>query len=326
MKYLLQIFIFFIFIFLSLEVYAQMPGLGLTTENVFLEIFPSSPLPETNVTASVSTQSFNINIAYISWYLNGKKVKEGRGEKSYSFRAGKIGEETRIEAMVETPSQETITKLLSFIPADADLLWEAKTTTPAGYEAKALASVRSKIKISVVPHFIYQGRRLPSSQLIYKWLLNDEIRDEASGFGRQSFELTLPILAQNSQGVGVEIEEPNGKIKIKKFVSVPIVNPQVLIYEEHPLEGPRFNQALASFSAHSPLQIDFRAEPYYFSPDDLKYNWLVNGQEPQIKPPHNILSLKIGEGIFGTIPISIVIENLTNVLQAAQNNMEINVE
>jgi hypothetical protein len=291
-----------------------------------LRIFPENPGPNEKVQASLSSSGFNLDRSYITWFLNEMEVLKGQGKKSYGFKSGDIGKETTIKVVIKSPSGNILTQGRTVIPADVDLLWSAESTVSFNYKAKALAAGRTKVKITAVPHFIEKGKRIPASQLIYKWFLNNELRDEVSGFGRQSFEFNLSILAQNSEETRVEILNAKGNIKMVKSVSVPIVSPQVLLYEEHPLEGPRLNKAIINLTSRAPSQVDLRAEPYYFSPEELKYNWLVDGQEAKRERPHNILNLKIGEGFFGRIPINIRVENLNNVLQIGEKNSEINVQ
>ena len=317
------IIVFIVFSFVSAQF--EIPSLSL--ENFSLEISPDFPSPKEEVRASLTSYSFDLDRSNITWVHNGKTVLKGMGEKIYRFKAGTVGKEEVVKAIILTPSGNSLQEARSIIVADADLLWQAKTSFPFAYQAKPLPVLRSRVKVVAEPHFIFQGSRISPSNLVYKWFLGEEVQQESSGFGRQAFEFTVPVIASDSQKVKVEISSLKGSVNARKAVFIPIREPKVLIYEEHPLQGPKFNRSLTGLKAVSPSQIDFRAAPYYFSrTDSLVYDWSVNGKPAEKTKPFNLLNLKIGEGFFGKISVNLRVENPANVLETAENNFEINAE
>lgn len=303
----------------------ELPSLSL--ENFSLQISPELPLAGEQVQATLNSISFDINSVNITWIHNGKTVLKGVGEKIYRFNAGGVGKEEIIKAIVVSPSGASLSRTSSIIVADLDLLWQAKTTAPAPYQGKALPILRSAVKITALPNFVFQGKRLSSSSLIYKWYLGDELFQESSGAGKQNFEFKIPITAFQSQKVKVEVSSPKGSIKARKTIAIPIVEPKVFIYEENPSQGLKFNKALREANVSPPGKFDFRAGPYYFSGlNPLVYNWSANGSETEKKKPFNLLSLNIGEGFFGGILVNLRIENLNNPLETAETNLKVNAE
>ena len=333
MKYQMSnvlIFSFIAIIFGFSFVFAQMgfPAISsLSGEDFSLDVSPDIPFPGAEVSASLASNSFDLDRSKITWIHNGKIVLEGTGKKQYQFKAGSLGREETIKAVVISPSGNKLEQVRSFILADVDLLWEAKTSRPVFYPGKALPVLRSKVKIVAEPHFILEGKRISPKNLIYKWFLGDELFQEQSGFGRQSFEFQIPIIAFQGQEARVEVGSSKQALKAVKTIFIPASEPKVLIYEEHPLQGPKFNRALAeSFSATSQNQIDFRAEPYYFSSPSLVYNWFANGVAAKKEPPFNLLNLKISEGFLGDILLNLTVENNDNPLETKETNVKINVE
>lgn len=316
-------FIIFFFGFSFVSAQLGLPPLGL--ESFSLNISPDNPFPGEEIIASLTSNSFDIDRSKITWVYNGKIVLEGTGKKQYRFKVGSLGKQETIKAIVVAPSGSRLEQTRSFILADVDLLWEARTSRPVFYPGKALPVLRSKVKIVAQPHFIFEGKRFSPKNLIYKWFFGDELFQEQSGFGRQSFEFSIPIIGSENS-VRAEVSSPNEDIKAIKTIFVPLADPQVLFYEENPLQGPKFNRALASFKTGSPSQIDFRAEPYYFSSPSLVYNWLINGISAKKEPPFNILNLKVGEGFLGDILLNLMVENFDNPLETKENNVKINVE
>lgn len=322
------IIIFFGFSF----VFAQtgLPGLpgtiSFSGEDFSLDVSPDALSPGTEVSVSLTSYSFDLDRSKITWSRNGKIVLEGTGKKQYQFKTGSLGEQETIKAIVISPSGNKSERARSFILADVDLLWEAKTSRPVFYPGKTLSTLRSKVKVVAEPHFISEGRRISPKNLIYKWFLGDELFQERSGFGKQSFEFQIPIIAFQGQEARVEVSSSKEALRAAKTIFIPVSEPKVLIYQEDPLQGPKFNRALASLKVTSPNQIDFRAAPYYFSSLNLAYGWSVNGKPAEKNEPLNLLNLKINEGFLGDILLNLKAENLDNPLEIKENNVKINVE
>lgn len=307
-------------------VYGQV-NINSSMESFSLNISPDIPSPGDQAEASVTSNSFDINSSFITWLRNGFVVSEGRGKKTYQFKVGPVGKEEIIRAIIITPSGNQLERTLSFIVGDVDLLWRAKTSVPVFYPGKALPALRSMVKITAEPHFIFQGQRIAASSLIYDWYLGENLYKDDSGFGKQTFEFSMPVTAVNGQRVRVQISSLKGSIRAQKTIFIPVVNPFAVVYEENPLEGPKFNRALREINSFSSGQIDFLAAPYYFSDlGSLHYAWTVNGKPAEKKEPFNILNLKILEGFIGSILVNLTVNNPINVLQRAELSFKINVE
>ena len=104
-------------------------------------------------------------------------------------------------------------------------------------------------------------------------------------------------------------------------------NPQVVFYEKHPTEGIRFEKGLSELSLVQE-EITLRAEPYFFSTEDLgnrnmNFQWLLNNEPIYPTGLDTELTLR-KEGLSGKAELSFEIENLVKIFQIAKRRMFIN--
>lgn len=310
---------------------------GASSETFYIELVPETPSPGQNVYARINGFSFDIDRAAINWNHNGKVAAKGLGLREYRFQAGKLGsrENLRVEA-VANGGQKYETSL-SFVVSDIDFLWQADTSRPNWYQGKALPSLRSGVTVTAFPHLMSGGREIPASELVYRWSLDGDFKQKSSGAGKQNFSFQTGAASGVEQTIGLQVSNLSGSITAQKTITVPVKEPLVLFYEEHPLEGPRMNFALDSFN---PFEIAsgeskmFKAEPFFFSlipgQTDLKlgldYNWTVDGAPAQKTPPFNILNLSAAAGAQGLFSVDLLIKHAVNILQQTRAGFQINVQ
>jgi hypothetical protein len=305
-------------------------------ETFFIELFPEMPGPGQNVYARLNGFSFDIDRAAITWIYNGKISAKGLGLREYRFQTGKLGsrQTLRAEALANGQKYETS---LSFVVSDIDFLWRAETSRPDWYRGKALPTLRSGVVVTAWPHLISGGKEIAGSELIYRWSLDGDFKQKSSGAGKQNFSFQTRPAGNVEHTVELQVSNLNGSITAQKNAVIAVKEPLILFYEEHPLEGPRMNFALDSFS---PFAISggqekmFRAEPFFFSlisgqaniGDGLDYNWAVDGEPAQKTPPFNILNLSAAAGAQGLVSVNILIKHAINILQQARAGFNINVQ
>ena len=85
-KFLILSSILFVFFSYTNIAHAQFNEIGQT--QVSLETIPVSPGPNEQVAATLDSYGTDLNSATITWYLNGKKMLSGKGQKGFSFRPG----------------------------------------------------------------------------------------------------------------------------------------------------------------------------------------------------------------------------------------------
>ncbi|MBI1957257.1 MAG: hypothetical protein HYS44_02265 [Candidatus Niyogibacteria bacterium] len=291
-----------------------------TFSTMTISIFPEHPGPNQSVTATFNGFSVDLDGARIQWFHNGRSAANGTGLKTYTFTTRGAGTEETLRAVATAPNGKQREASFSFRIGDVDLVWRADTSAPPWYSGKHLASPRSRVIVSAVPHLISGGREIPASQLIYQWSENGRFEQALSGAGKQTFAFRTGEANTIKHEITVEISNTSKSVVIEKSVTVPIQNPFVLFYEEHPLEGPR-GRALSSVRPFAMARGDdkeFRAASFFFSGQaPLDYQWTINGAETEKAAPASVLRLKSG-GFLGRAAIQTKITNLANIFQKAE--------
>lgn len=159
-----------------------------------------------------------------------------------------------------------------------DILWQANTYTPPFYEGRALWSTQSGITLVAIP----QGLDNPSN-LNYKWSRNSTVLGSSSGVGKNSLAFLDSILSK-PQTITVEIVRETGDgetVLAKGETTVTPTKPFLLVYENNPLYGFMFHQAISDEYKLPEGEVTFTAFPYFFgaasrlSPD-FTYEWRTN--------------------------------------------------
>jgi hypothetical protein len=285
-----------------------------------VEFSPENPGPNTSVSASVVSYSFDVNRANITWVLNGQTKLRGTGQKNFSFVTGNLGTKTTLGVLVTTDTGIQLKKDFSFRAADVDILWEALNYTPANYKGKSLATSGSLIRITALPYFPES-----SSKLIYEWQIDYKNLPDVSGMGKNSFVFKSADI-YNKNKIGLTVSNYNRSIVAQKSIDIEILAPKLVFYEESPLEGVKYNKALTGDIQMEQGEIIIRAEPYFFSLGDLEkisYEWMMNGEKIIPEEFTNVLSLRKGE-TSGRSLIELKASNPSNVLQYADNSLGIN--
>ncbi len=199
---------------------------------------------------------------------------------------------------------------------DVDLLYEALTYTPYWYQGSALPTIKSQVKVVVIPS---------SSVLIYDWYINNKKQFYASGIGKDFF--IFEIKNYDDYNITVKILDKNKTVVFEKAVvlSAGQIKPEIIFYEESPLMGIIFNNTLKESFNLFKETINIIAEPFYFSNiNQLGYDWEMNNKN--ILPQENnqrIINLQTPAGISGVSNISLEITDLLNQFQTANNKINI---
>lgn len=289
-------------------------------EDFFVEFSPETPGPNTSVSANLVSYSFDVNRSNIIWVLNGQTKLRGTGQKNFSFTTGNLGSRTDVSVSITTDAGVQLRKNFSFQAADVDILWEALNYTLANYKGKSLATSGSLIRITAIPYFPES-----SSRLIYEWQIDYKNFPDVSGMGKNSFVFKSADI-YNKNKIGLTVSNYDRSVVAKKSVDIEILAPKVVFYEESPLEGPKYNKALIGDVQLEQDEIIVRAELYFFSIKDLEkisYEWFMNEEKVLPEEFPNVLSLRKGESSGGSL-IDVKISNPANILQYADNSLEIN--
>ena len=269
----------------------------------------------------------------ITWTQNGKVVSQGIGKRNFSFTVGGFGSQTVIGVTITSAHNGIIRNQWTFNPSLVNLVWEAHTTVPPFYDGKALASPGSSVTVTAFPVVVAGGVRQSPANLVYQWKLNGDPQPSRSGIGFRSFTFTTSqIHSQEEVSVDVLLSDANTKVAYSD-ISVPLVEPELVLYEHDPLRGVLYDRALGGSGSFtmSGTEMTVRAEPYFFSAESvmgrvLKYAWQINGNDttgPNTAAGELTLR-QTGTGP-GTADLSVSLQNqdTSKILQGAQYNAQV---
>lgn len=274
------------------------------TPTMDIEMDPSFPSGEDFVTFTAQSVSFDLQRANITWYVDNELHSEGPALTSISLILGPIGTQTTVTAVAEgiegtSRADRTVT------PAAVDLFWEARSYAPPFYRGRPLSSPRSTIVAGTIVRMVRpDGTRLASSDIIYTWRRNGTVVVSASGRGKVAATFPAPTLF-GQDSLSVEAESLDGSLVASASAIIPSHDPGVTLYQDHPLFGILFHNAIPREAVFPESEAAFVAIPYFAavtSSDDpgFSYDWNVNGiyipPDPQ-RPSRLVINAENSDGI-----------------------------
>lgn len=290
-----------------------------------ISMFPKNPEPFQEVTLVLTSYSYDVNLAKITWKAGKSVLLSGVGAKQLKLRAGGLGEETTISYIAETAAGEVVTGSITVSPQFVDLIYESpESYTPPFYEGRTLPSEGARVRVTALPSISEGGRLIPISNLSFSWYINGEFYQTTAGRAGSSASIPLDYLT-TATDIQVTIRSPRGNVS-EKTISVYPVQPLPLLYAYDELLGTNYSHAYAGRMELS-SDVTLKLEPYYLSTNGtlsktVQYSWYIDGLpiSPQEK---DLLTLKPKENSYGARKLSVIIENTKRILQKAQMDMEI---
>jgi hypothetical protein len=264
-------------LFAALPVFAQLDP-SITNSSLTIGVNPAHPTPGQTVQLTAESPLLDLADSAIEWTVNGASAGSGQ---SIQIALGKIGSATNVAVSV-SGGNGSASAQLTLVPTSIDLLWESDSYTPAFYEGRALPTPGSSIRVMAIPHFTRpDGTNVAAANIIYTWKNNGAVIQSASGIGNSSLVVPAAILF-GSDAITLDARTQDGTLSGEASVTVRTEDPQLVLYENNPLFGIMFHQALAAQSAASESETSFVAVPYFAdaaSPRDqnVNYAWSVNG-------------------------------------------------
>ena len=304
-----------LFLFLALPFALQSQAVGSPdAAGITLVLSPTTPPAHGIVEAQLRSLEANLAASRIVWTVNGKAFASGNGLLRIEVPTGPAGAVLDIAALVRLPDGREARILRELRIADADILWSADTSAPPLYAGKRLASPRSPVYIAALPLvFNENGGALGARDLVFQWTLDDEPLRSSSGRGKDAFLLQADTVSGVAHRVLVEVSAVGGAVLARAKAEIPVRQPEVVFYEEHPLLGPRTNRALEAPSIPPTEELDIRAFPLFFAlpPNQLLYTWEINGRRVEQKTGQSILSFRPAPDDGGEFAIRASVEGAT---------------
>lgn len=308
-----------------------------TIQNIFepsveINLSPENPGPNTSVTAEITTNSFDINAAFIGWAINGKVVSQGVGKRSYSFRTGDVGQIIKLEVVLQNPDTgAVISREVTITPGSLELIWESQGYLPPFYEGKARPVLQSMVIFTAIPNIYMNGEKVSSKDLIYTWSKNKTVLQASSGYGKDTLIIAQDFLSRPFT-IDLIARTRGGEIVLEKSASINPQNPQLILYEEDPLLGLRLENGITDTYTLNKDELWLRAVPYFEDIRDrnnglIDSEWNMNDQTIKSGPLEERVVLRRPENSEGgRVNISVTFENNNKLLQSMQESFSILIE
>jgi hypothetical protein len=289
-------------------------------EQISVKVLPKIPSPGEGVSIFVESFSTDLNKAYFTWRINGVTELEGNGETEFLFIAPESGESLTVSMVAQKEGGGLIQRNWTFSPADVDIIYEADTYTPPFYKGKPLFTSESSLRLIAIPTFVENGIKKDPSQLVYNW----------SVYGKMVYE-TQGGLVHRALNVEVEVTAPNSNMKAENSIPITYKNPELVIYENNPVLGTVFENAVrGNFLLNRP-EVEFQAVPLFFSTTrkdqaDVEYRWRMNGKNIPSGSLTSFITFRNDTGEAGKAIISLDAEHFNNILQLAQSAVDLTFE
>ncbi len=298
-----------------------------SAESVQFFITPENPGSNELVKIRVESFTSDLNSKEITWSLNDKIQKKAVGDKNFEFTTGPLGSVSKI-----TFSTNTITKSVTLRPVDLFITWQTNTYTPPFYKGKAVYTNQSSIQFVALPMFVgSNGKTIDPKNLIYKWTRDDSVLNNESGYGKQVLSTSGGTLAKPIL-INLEVTSADGLLKAKREIEVEGNLPRIIFYENHPLYGITYRNALPDIFTLTSKEISLVAAPYFFDisgklDSNLSYVWKMNGEVIENQENPSTLTLRRPEGSAGgKANISLMTSHLAKIIQFTNKSLDINFE
>lgn len=298
--------------------------------NVILNVTVTPPTPGPRQQVSVSVQSYatDLDRSDIAWFLNSKLAAEGTGQKTFSFKTGAAGSLSNILIVAKLPDGSTVQQSLDIRPAFLDLVWEAVSYTPPFYRGKALFPYEGTVKVVAMPDILTDnGGRLNPKNLVYAWSIDGNPVPDVSGFGKNFifFNGALPFKTVSLSVTATTVD------KLYSASGATTLTPQlpyILFYEDSPLYGVLYGNALGSNVPLANPEIRVAAVPYFIGAANrqdsaLAYKWQLNNQPIAPGASKDGVTFRQNAGTSGVAQIGLDVSILNKVFQTASGGLSI---
>jgi hypothetical protein len=304
----------------ALPVSAQSFVTGIERE-LSLSMHPAYPSPGERVRISLDGYAVDLDRSMVIWYVNNREVTRGAGLRDFEMDAPEIGGTRTVRAVAEESSGLIAIGEAALRPADITLLWEADSYTHPFYQGRALPGSGSTIRAHAVSDLRRGTTRISESDIIFSWF-RDGARF-ASGRSRSSVTFPGPTLF-DSDRIVVRAESLDGNIVAQTEILVRGEDPQLELYEHHPLFGTLYHRAFVGTVLNTEEEQQVAVVPFFapHNPRDpsLAYEWTVGGTRiaPRIETPE-ILTLRRSPDFNGIITVALSLSSVSDIFLKASN-------
>ena len=288
------------------------------TENaISINLNPRAPEAGSVVQLTAESPLLNLSKSFITWSAGGRTIAEGYGVIEARVTLDTKG--TPVEVSVSAVDQNwgEARKSVVIGPPQIDILFDADTYVPPFYRGRALPSAGAALRLQALVRFARPDGTLVSESVIrYSWKRNGAPLGSVSGLGRSSTTIPAPALF-STDIISLEAHSDDGAFSGTKSVTVASREPALMLYEDSPIFGILFHEALSSSHAVVETRMTFAAIPYFATAeraDDptLRFKWTVNRESiASSESQPNELTVNADRG--GIADITLTLTQTTNL-------------
>ena len=210
-----------------------------------------------------------------------------------------------------------------------ELYWSADTYAPFGYQGRTLPTQGSLITINADLKVAGGDPK----NLTYSWFLDEVFQEAKSGYGKDSFQFGIRRTNGASHTVLLKIFNESRSFYVEKSISIPITNPEVVVYYKNSSKANLpYIASAKNFEVVSNQEISFLALPYFFnvkSIKDLEFEWTLGEKSAKESSlVANIFGLKIiNKEIGGLLEenLKVIATNKSQLNQVIQKIIKLNI-
>ncbi|MCR4325714.1 MAG: hypothetical protein NUV59_02810 [Patescibacteria group bacterium] len=247
-----------------------------------ISMTPVHPEPNDLVRLTVHSPLLDISNNNIVWNAGGKVIAQGIGTDSADITAGALGSRTDVTVQATALDGSALSATVQVVPTKIDLLFDSDSYVPPFYRGRALPSTGTSIFLEARPHFLRpDGSSLTDADIAYTWRRNGQVLASVSGRGKSRVAIPSPVLYSTDE-ISVEAISDDESFSGKASETIAAADPFVYLYEDSPLYGVLYNNALGASAQINESETTLSAIPYFASvrsPADplFRYAWRVNG-------------------------------------------------
>ncbi len=278
---------------------------------------PEFPTPGEVVSVSLDDYAFQSAGASISWQYNGSTTSQIANERSFRITAPEALKTDTVAVTVTFPNGQVLQASRSITPRYLDVIVEPLTYTPQHYRGRALPVFGGLVRVKALLH----GTNGPvdASQYTYTWKLNNTVL--AGGPRKGAYETLYTVPHGRQHTLSVEVADNQGKVVMRRLVSVSSSDVDVVLYEDNLLYG------LSTVSLPRPFYfvgntVTLRAVPYNLdlravSGNNLASEWRLNDRLTS-NNNNDPFAITLSREGTGQSDIEFKVRNLSALLQGGE--------
>ena len=317
MKVFLALCVLFLCPFLTM---AQTGANAFVNTDLSLEIQPTFPQPNQEVTLTLNDYGGSYYGASLEWFKDGALIPAATNQRALTMTAPPIGEEVTISVVLKTSNGLTTSVKQVIAPVYADIIVEPQTHVPGFYKGRALPSAGSTVNLTA----LLSDGAMMGNDYMYTWRVNEEVLEGGPLRGRNRISFVAP--QDKDLMVSLEVTRPSGETIANRSLYVASVTPELHFYEVNALYGVD-NRTIRNNFTMIGDSATIKAEPYYL--DSKVFNrpeileWKINQDKVtnQSGNPYELTLEKTGSS--GKAKIMFHVRSTVDLLQGARSEFNI---